>query len=170
MKLDSGLIRAEMLRGVKYTSVKVVRGDQVGSMEYPPSGTYVFRYSLVSGPGDWKTAKSYRTGMNFNQPLIPVSVVDYVSHKTLPPSQSLLSVDGENLVVSSIKKLNGGPDIALRFFEYEGTPAEATVRFLGKERTLREINMLEEDLPGGERRSLAVKPYEIRTVRLPAGR
>ncbi|MBZ5621581.1 MAG: hypothetical protein LAQ69_23060, partial [Acidobacteriia bacterium] len=170
MKLDDGLIRAEMVRGVKYTSVKVVREDQVGSMDYPPPGTYVCRYSLVSGAGDWKAVKAYRTGMSFNQPLIPVSVVDYVSRKVLPPSQSLLSVDGDNLVVSSLKKLDYGPGIALRFFEYEGSPANATVRFLGKGQVVREVNMLEEDLPGGEQSGLAVRPYEIRTVRLPAGR
>ena len=81
-------------------------------MDYPPPGTYVCRYSLVSGAGDWKAVKAYRTGMSFNQPLIPVSVVDYVSRKMLPPSQSLLSVDGDNLVVSSLKKLDSGPGIA----------------------------------------------------------
>jgi alpha-mannosidase len=170
MKLDDGLFRAEMVRGVKFTSVKVVREDQVGSMDYPPPGTYVCRYSLVSGAGDWKAVKAYRTGMSFNQPLIPVSVVDYVSRKMLPPSQSLLSVDGDNLVVSSLKKLDSGPGIALRFFEYEGSPANTTVRFLGKVQALREVNMLEEDLPSGEQSGLAVRPYEIRTVRLPAGR
>ena len=33
-----------------------------------------------------------------------------------------------------------------------------------------EVNMLEEDLPSGEQSGLAVRPYEIRTVRLPVGR
>ena len=76
-----------MLRGTRYTSVKVVRGEDVGSMNYPPPGRYVFRYVLSSDPGDWKATKAYRAGMGLTNPLLPVSVVDTVSRKSLPPSQ-----------------------------------------------------------------------------------
>jgi hypothetical protein len=63
IRFEDGLIRAEMLRSTKFTSAKVVRGQDVASMNYPPPGRYVFRYSLSSAVGDWKASKAYRTGM-----------------------------------------------------------------------------------------------------------
>jgi hypothetical protein len=71
MKIDNGVIRAEMLRCPRYTSVKVVRDQQVTSMQYPPVGTYVFRYSISAARGDWRVGKAYRVGMDFNNPLPP---------------------------------------------------------------------------------------------------
>jgi alpha-mannosidase len=73
-RFGDSVIRAEMLRGTRYTSVKVVRGDEISSLFCPPPGTYVFRYSLSSANGGWKTSKAYRVGMNWNNPLLPVSV------------------------------------------------------------------------------------------------
>ena len=104
VRLDGSTIRAEMVRGTRFTSVKVVRGATVGSLEYPPAGTYQFHYSLTSGAGDWRANKAYQAGMNFNHPLIPVSVVDDISHKTLPPSQSFLPLNTPGLVLSAVKK------------------------------------------------------------------
>lgn len=71
MKIDNGVIRAEMLRCPRYTSVKVVRDQQVTSMQYPPVGTYVFRYSISAARGDWRVGKAYRVGMDFSNPPPP---------------------------------------------------------------------------------------------------
>ncbi|MBM3333538.1 hypothetical protein FJY63_02645, partial [Candidatus Sumerlaeota bacterium] len=117
IRLGEGVIRAEMVRGTRFTSVKVVRGEEVTSLRYPPPGTYVFRYSISSAPGDWKASKAYRTGMNWNNPLLPVSVVDDVSKKTLPPTRSFCSVKQDNLVISALKKADLEPAILLRLYE-----------------------------------------------------
>jgi hypothetical protein len=55
------------------------------------------RFSIlpVLSKGNWKTAKAYRTGMNWNNPLLAISVVDTISSKSLPPSHSFCSI-GEN--------------------------------------------------------------------------
>jgi len=104
VRLEGGMFRGEMLRGAHDTSVKVVRGDAVGSMDYPPKGIYTFRYSLSSGRGDWRASKSYRAGMNFNNALIPISVVDNISEKSLPPSQSFFSTGADTLVLSAVRR------------------------------------------------------------------
>lgn len=101
VRLDDGLIRANMIRGQRYTSVKVVRGDEVTSIHFPAPGHYVFRYWLSSAPGDWKAARSYRVGRAYNNPLIPVSVVDEISAKSLPPSHSFVSMKADNLILSA---------------------------------------------------------------------
>ncbi len=166
MKIEDGLIRSEMLRGPRYTSVKVVRDQQVTSMKYPPVGTHIFRYSVSAARGDWKAAKSYRSGMDFNNPLLPVSVVDRTSPKTLPPAQSFSSVSSGNLVISAIKKSDLDSAIVWRAYEIEGSVAETAVEFLGRNREFREINLLEEDLGPPGQRLLKAGPYAIKTLRL----
>jgi alpha-mannosidase len=100
VKLEDGLIRANMIRGQRYTSAKIVRGDQITSIHFPAPGHYQFRYSLSSATGDWRTAHSYQAGLNFNHPLIPVSVTDEISTKSLPPTYSFCSLQGDNLVIA----------------------------------------------------------------------
>ena len=107
IRLGENLIRAEMLRGTKFTSAKVVRGDDVASMNYPPPGKYVFRYSLSSASGDWKASKAYRAGMGLTNPLLPISVVDTISAKSLPPTHSFCSLGQDSLVLSAIKMDSG---------------------------------------------------------------
>ena len=60
VRLDGGVLHAEMLRGIKYSSVRIVDQDGAGSMQYPEPGTYRFNYSLTSNRGDWVAGKSYR--------------------------------------------------------------------------------------------------------------
>lgn len=165
IKLDDGLIRANMIRGQRYTSVRVVRGEEVTSIHFPANGHYVFRYSLSSGPGDWKALLSYRAGLNFNGPLIPVSVVDDISGKSLPPTYSFCSVQGDNLVISALKKSETDRSIILRFYEVQGAQTKTPVTFLGKQRDLHETDFLEQDLRPQAERILRVSPYAIETLK-----
>lgn len=166
VKLDDGVIRANMIRGQRYTSVRVVRGEEVTSIHFPANGHYVFRYSLSSGSGDWKALRSYRAGLNFNGPLIPVSVVDDISGKSLPPTHSFFSVQGDNLVVSALKKSETDHSIVLRLYEVHGAQTETTVTFLGKQREFHETDLLEQDLRPQAERVLRVSPYGIETLKL----
>jgi hypothetical protein len=164
--LDGDLVRAEMIRGTKFSSTRVERDGEVSSHQYPPAGTYVFRYSLSSQRGDWKAAKAYRAGMDFNNPLIAVAASDRISAKPLPPSRSFCSLDGESLVLTALKKADSGPGVVLRFFEMEGASGETSVRFLGRRASPRALNVLEEETspPGGL--SMAVGPNAIKTVKI----
>jgi len=165
-KLENGLIRANMIRGQRYTSVRIVRGDEVTSIHFPARGHYIFKYSLSSGPGDWKAFRSYQAGLSFNNPLIPVSVVDEISRKSLPPTHSFCSVRRDHLVVSALKKSDLDGSVILRVYEIEGAEGESPVEFLGQKRSFREANLLEEEVARGEQRLLKVSPYEIKTIRI----
>jgi alpha-mannosidase len=166
VRLEPGVLRGQMLRGARYTSVKVVRGDAVGSMDYPPNGVYTFRYSLSSGAGDWRVQKSLHAGMNFNSPLVPVSVVDDISQKSLPPSQSFFSMESDALVLSALKKADADDAIVVRLFEAEGTSAATSLSFLGKTRSFQELNLLEEPVSPEERRKVTAQPFQIKTAKL----
>jgi hypothetical protein len=170
VRMTDGVLRSEMLRGARFTSVKVVRGDTVGVMDYPPKGAYTFRYSLSSGRGDWRANKSYRAGMNFNSPLLPVSVVDDISQKSLPATQSFFSTEAGTLVLSAVKKADTDNAVVLRVFEAEGASAGTPVSFLGRTWGFQEANLLEETADQAEQQRLDVKPYEIKTVKLQINR
>lgn len=167
VRLDGGVFRGEMVRGTKATSVKVVSDAGVDSLHYPPTGTYTFRYSITSGAGDWRANKSYPAGLNLNNPLIPVNVVDDVSSKSLPRSQSSLQTTTSNIVLSAVKKAGQSGDIILRWYEDEGSPAKTPVTFLGKAVSAEPVNLLEEAAgPGSSSTEVSLHPYEVRTVRI----
>jgi alpha-mannosidase len=155
-----------MVRGTKYVSVKVGRGDEITSMHYPPPGTYVFRYSLSSGPGDWKKSKAYRSGINWNNPLLPISVADEITSKSLPPTRCFCSLGQDSLVLSALKKADLGPSILLRVYEIEGSTVKPPVEFLGRRTTFGEVSLLEEDLDGTSQKELRSGPYAIKTIKL----
>jgi alpha-mannosidase len=166
VRLSDGMIAANMIRGQRYTSVKIVGSDEVTSIHFPPNGRYVFNYSFTSGPGDWKTAHSYQAGRSLNHPLLPVSVIDEISAKSLPPTNSFFSVQADDLVLSAVKKSESDRSVILRLYEIQGAKAETPVFFLGKQQDFRETDLLERELRPSEQRVLRVNPYEIKTIKL----
>ncbi len=168
MTLAPGVIRAGMLRGT-YSAVDITRAGRPYLKRMPPAGTYVFHYSLSSGKGNWAAARSYRAGMALNNPLIPVSPADDLSSKSLPPTQSFLSVEAPNIVISAIKKSDLGAAVIVRAFEIEGAAANTPVHFLGRPATVREVNLLEEELSQVDRKAVDIRPYEVRTFKMQTG-
>ena len=162
---DNG-IRADMLRGTRFTPAATVQNGQMILDARPSAGTYDFRFSITSGKGDWSDAKSWRAGMAFATPLIAVTSVNALSEKPLPPEKSFLSFDADNVVLTAMKKADDGETVVLRTFEIKGNVAESPIRFLGQERNFREANLLEEDLPSGDQKTLHLQPYEIDTLKV----
>lgn len=165
--VDHEAIRGDMLRGIKYNSVKTVRNDKPVLIQQPPPAIYTFRYSITSGKGNWIDTKAWKSGADFNMPLIPIVSEDELSAKTLPPEQSFLSIPGDTLVLTAFKKSDRDNGLVARFYEAAGKPATTSVSFLGKNRTVQPVNMLEESSGGKEQNSLAVGPYSIETVEIP---
>jgi alpha-mannosidase len=159
-------IRGSMLRGTRYNPLKVVRGGQEVLIQQPPPGSYTYRYSFTSGQGDWGAAKSWRAGLAFNTPLIPVTAVNELSKKALPPEQSFCSVESDQLVLSAIKKADRDDSIVLRLYDARGTSSRTPVRFLGAERSFRMANLLEERQGDADQKVLQIQPNEINTVML----
>jgi alpha-mannosidase len=166
LTVGDSAIRAGMLRGTRFTPVNVVGGGRPFQILSPPAEVYVFHYSFTSGRGDWAAARSWRAGMAFSTPLIPVSSANELSQKSLPPMRSFCSLDADNLVITALKKADGDGAIMLRVFEIRGDTAESRVRFLGQDRKFRAANLLEEVGPMQEEEVLRLGPYEISTVKL----
>jgi alpha-mannosidase len=166
VEVSGAAVKADMIRGTRFSPATTVQNGQQILDARPPAGTYVFRYSFTSGKGDWYIGKSWRTGMAFSTPLIPVSSVNAGSEKPLPPEESFFSLTADNIVLTAMKKADADGAIVVRTFEIQGKPAESSLVFLGQERSYRQANMLEDDLPAEQQQTLHMKPYEIDTLKL----
>jgi alpha-mannosidase len=72
------------------------------------------------------------------------------------------------VILSALKKADNDTGIVARFYEVEGSAAEAPITFLGRSQSWRNVNLLEE--PQGQASNAAaihIKPFEIKTVLLP---
>lgn len=166
--VDKDAMRGDMIRGTTFNQLRTYQDGNPVPVKQPRAGTYVFRYSISSGKGNWAAAKAWRQGMAFNDALIGVVSEDELMPKTLPPEQSFLSVNGDSLVVTALKKADHGDGIVMRLFEADGESAATGVNFMGHLRGVHSLNMLEERTSSKELQTLHVNPFEIDTVEIPA--
>jgi len=166
LRFDNCIIRSQMLRGLRWTSGRITRDGITTTNQYPPEGNYTFRYSFTSGRGDWKENDSYKTGIDFNTPLIPVAVADEISEKSLPPSASFLRLSSDDLVLSAVKKAENDPGLVVRFFDIKGSGGKTQVLWMDKIQNFREVNLIEEKPAPKDQILLKVDPFEIKSVKL----
>ncbi|MDQ3063633.1 MAG: hypothetical protein M3R14_12375, partial [Acidobacteriota bacterium] len=96
----------------------------------PENKTHVFNYALYPHAGSWREADTVKVGEDFNNPLIAVQTDVHAGG--LPGEKNFLTVDKENVVVSSLK-VGGNPQanfrsiykeserpLFVRFYETEG--------------------------------------------------
>ena len=170
-----------MLSLLKCTGLKEGYGESGGFKfstatdgGYEKGKTHIFDYALVPHEGDWKHAGSYRKGMEFNVPLIPVKPRKNCGERrvpTLPPAMSFISVSPANVVFSAATA--SGDGILVRLYEAEGRKTEgATLQTAWKldkayetdplGRNAREISLQ----PEGRPLPFDIGPFEIKTFKL----
>lgn len=129
------------------------------------------RYAIVPHAGDWREARVYRDGLEFNQPLVARPVLPHAGQ--LPARWGLLSVSDPNVVVSAVKPGSQGT-VVLRVYEATGRPAKRVkIEFSAPVDEARDANLLE-DAQGevkveGKALAFDLHPYQIRTFRLRLG-
>jgi len=127
-------------------------------------GSHTFKYALYPHKGTWREAKSYKTALEFNNPLICIKASRHEG--SLPKEQSFLSVEPDNLIVTTVKKSD--ENILIRFYEAEGREAKGKLRFFKPIKSAWETNLLGEkgeraDMKSGEV-YLQAQPFEIVTL------
>jgi alpha-mannosidase len=125
-------------------------------------------YALVPHAGTWQDAQVYRSGLEFNNPLVARSIDAHPG--SMPKRWGLLQLSAGDVVVSALKPSRDG-EIALRVYEAAGQAVQhATVHFTLPLASAREANLIED--PGktlqisGNTISFDMHPYEIKTFRL----
>lgn len=144
---------------------------------------HIYSYSLYPHGNDWREAKTYRVGMEVNNPLIAV-IKKGNNESFLPIENSFIDVDSNGIVISAIKvagnpyasmNTNGGDGITegviLRFYEAEGSPETFKAKLYGKVKSVRNVNLIEEPdgrnevkLVDGNTLEMNVGPNSIETL------
>ena len=100
-------------------------------------------YALVPHAGDWRTARSYRAGLEFNNPLIVRKSSPHTG--TMPTRWGLLKVSPENVVVSALKTARDGT-MVIRVYEAGGQDSHgAAIALNAKVLSANEANLMEDN-------------------------
>ena len=126
------------------------------------------RYALVPHVGDWKQAKVFQDGLEFNHPLITRVVAPHAG--PLPARWGFLEVSAPNVVLSDLRPARGG-GTSMRFYEATGhATSGATVKLSAGISSAQETNLLEDPGKPLPHQTNSVRfdlhPYEIKTMTL----
>jgi alpha-mannosidase len=126
------------------------------------------RYALVPHSGDWRAARVFREGLEFNHPLIARAVAAHPG--SLPARWGLLDVDAANVVLSALQPESGG-GVTVRIYEAAGQAVpQASMTIHLPVSGASEVNLLGDAgkpvaLESG-RLGFALRPFEIKTFAL----
>src|SRR5215216_2693171 len=97
-----------------------------GNHSFIDQGIQRFHYTLFPHSGSWEIAGTVRRAAQLNQPPV-VLFATFHSDGTLPQSDSFLTVEPENVMVTVLKQSEEGDGIVLRAFETSGAAAHARI-------------------------------------------
>ncbi len=102
---------------------------------------YSFRYAVYPHEGDWRTARVYRMGHEFNYHLIALQVPRNRKYRL---KRSFLKIEPENVILTAFKVAEDMDGIIVRFYEAEGRECTAKLEFFREVKNAEVVNMLEE--------------------------
>ncbi|MCX7934600.1 MAG: glycosyl hydrolase-related protein, partial [Planctomycetota bacterium] len=129
--------------------------------------THSFTYSLMPHGGDFRQGV-VREAYQLNVPLLAAPVSN--RRGALPPVMKQMWVEGEGIVIESVKKAEDDHSVIVRLYEAHGGRGEATLGTALPARAAYETDLLEREerrLPLRDGRvRLAFAPFQIRTVKI----
>ena len=135
-------------------------------------GTWTFEYALTAYEGDLTSSGVCEEWADYRSPLC--AVVQAPHPGRLGPQASLLALDADGLVFSSLRRTGKGA-LSLRYYEVRGRAGKATIRMqtqvIGAKKTRLDGEAIEEIPVSDDRSSFTVdfSPHEIVTVELETG-
>jgi alpha-mannosidase len=126
------------------------------------------QYALVPHTGNWKDAGIYRSGWEFNHPLLIKKTTAHPG--VLPKRWGLLEVSEPNVVVSALKP-GQEASVILRVYEASGkSSAGVKVRIQAPVTTAHECNLIEDTgrklEVSNDTLQFDLRPFEIKTFKL----
>jgi alpha-mannosidase len=98
-----------------------------GTYPFIDQGIQRFRYTLFPYAGSWENAGTVRRAAELNQPPV-VLFATFHPEGSLPPSDSFVTVEPENVMMTVLKQAEDGDGMVLRAFETCGSAAHASIR------------------------------------------
>jgi alpha-mannosidase len=127
-------------------------------------GEHRFTYSVLPHPGDWTEAGVTREAFLLNSPLVAAV------NEGAPSEYGFVMVEGVELGVGSLKRVEDGRGVILRLYEPHGARGPVTLRFASGVERAEKVNLLEEPEGTLEVRGdevlLDVRPFEVLTLRV----
>lgn len=148
----------------------VLRLSLLRSPDFPDphadEGHHEFTYALLPHDGTWKDALTVRRGYELNVSLLARQTFPHAG--SLPAENSFFTVQGDNVVVTAVKKAEDVDALLLRFYEWAGDNSRVTITLPSTARDVRETNLMEKITSPIEFREgkvhIPVSPYTIRTI------
>lgn len=142
-------LRVSVARSAVYAHHQPAKLRAGGEYIWQDQGIQTFRMLLVPHAGSWQSAGIVRLAEEFTA---PVAVIYQGIHPgSRPLSDSFLSVDAPNVVVTAIKKAEQGNDLIVRCYETDGRATPASL----------DLGMVHRKWTG------SFRPFEIKTLRVP---
>jgi len=133
---------------------------------------YTLNYAVIPHSGDWRSARPWRAGLEFNNPLITLTAAVHAGDRPgdLPAKWGLVEVPNDDVVVSALKPSKGG-GVVLRVYEAAGQPSLGIhANWHASLSEVHAANLMEdsEDRLVAERESFQfdLKPYEIKSFKV----
>ncbi|MGH9490840.1 MAG: glycoside hydrolase family 38 C-terminal domain-containing protein [Terriglobales bacterium] len=133
-------------------------------------GRHEFTYALLPHAGGWRRGGVMRQGHQLNSPLLAVAAGQHEG--PWPARRSFASIAPDYLILKVIKKAEDDDALILRLYEFHGRGARARIRLPARAARVAEVNLMERGetpvvlSPDRQTVSLAVGPYEIRTLKM----
>ncbi|WP_052487001.1 alpha-mannosidase [Gordoniibacillus kamchatkensis] len=138
-----------VLRSPIYAHHDPLVPDANGHYSFIDQGIQQFHYRLLPHEGSWEQAGTVKRALELNQR--PTSIIETYHEGKLPQKASYISVDQDNIIVSSVKKAEEGNDLIVRCYETSKTATRATIRLPYADRVI----------------EASFGPCEIKTFRVP---
>lgn len=138
---------------------------------------HVYEYALMPHEGDWRAAKSFRAGEEFNHPFYAVVTTSHTGD--LPAALSFLSTPGTDAIITAIKPAGFGASgaeavttdrFAVRLYDPTGFKSNGKIEFVSPLKKAEKTDMIEQggtDVPvAGNSIVIGLKPFSIDTYLL----
>ncbi|MDF2870093.1 MAG: alpha-mannosidase [Anaerocolumna sp.] len=159
-KLIDNIIDLNLLRSTAYPDTAADKGR------------HEFTYSLYPHKGDYIEGRVVRAGYELN---VPLQVLPADASYMTEESESLVSVEAENVIIESVKKCEESGDLILRLYECHGRGVRAKINLAFKPEDIQLVDLmeketsqagLEKDMERGNSCTLEFKPFEINTLKM----
>jgi alpha-mannosidase len=140
---------------------------------YPNLGKFNISYALYPHSGDWKN-DVWQEGDDFNVPVKahePPSLALVKTHGTRPETESFISLEGNGVYMSGMKKAEDTDELVIRMVEVEGYGKHVTLHLPKIIQTVRKLNLIEYPVTNDlgsvikdKSVTFQIKPHEIVTL------
>jgi alpha-mannosidase len=144
---NKNMVSLTVLRSPVYAHHDPYILDVEEEYSFIDQGIQTFTYSLLPHEGGWEEANTVQRGLELNQP--PQVIVETYHKGNLPQTDSFITINQPNIILSALKKAEDNDDLIIRLYEASNQPTEAKIDFTKWAKTI----------------ELTFGPSEIKTLR-----